>query len=116
MPNPEKTAVTAPTGGSLLTNPTAGTVFTVLSGLTFLFTAMILPLVGKAGVRTVHARQNFIAFLSVLLCSLVTGALATYSKMSRRATDGSPLPLLSMVLTGLCTLLLIALLLGLLKI
>ena len=96
--------------------PFVGSLFTVLSGLSFLFLATILPLVGKSGSVTVHAKQNYTAFLAALLVSLVMGVLATVSKFERRKMDGSPKPLFSIVLTGLSILLLIALLLGLLKI
>lgn len=94
----------------------AGTALTIAGGLSFLFLCMILPLVGKAGVQTVHARQNFYAFLGVLLLSLTLSGAATVAKLARRRVDQSPLPWTSITLTGLCVLLLVALLTGLLHI
>lgn len=94
----------------------AGTALTIAAGLSFLFVCMILPLVGKAGVQTVHAKQNHYAFLAALLVSLFLSIAATWAKMARRRVDQSPLPVLSLTLTGLCLLLLISLFAGLLKI
>lgn len=99
-----------------LASPVVGTVLTILSGLAFLATAMLLPLVGKSAVQTVHLRANFIAFLCVAVLSLATAILATISKLQRRAMDGSPLPIFSIVLCVLSALLLVALFLGLLSI
>lgn len=110
----EGTSSAAPT--SFFATPWVGTLFTVLSGLSFLLTCMFLPLVGKAGSVVSHARENFYTFLAVLLVSLVTATLATVSKLERRKIDGSPLPHFSFLLIGLCLLLLIALFTGLLAI
>lgn len=96
--------------------PEVGSALTVLSGLSFLFVCMILPLVGKAGMMTVHARENYFAFTATLAASLVLAVLATLSKLQRRKIDQSPLPLFSLVLAALTGLLLAALLLGLLRI
>lgn len=93
-----------------------GTALTIAAGLSFLFLCMILPLVGKAGVMTVHARQNFIAFLLVLLLTCVLSIAATVAKLARRHMDQSPLPFFSFTLLGLSLLLLVALLTGLLHI
>ena len=94
----------------------AGTALTIAAGLSFLFVCMILPLVGKAGVQTVHVKQNHYAFLAALLVSLLLSAVASWAKIARRRIDGSPLPVLSLALTALCTLLLVSLFAGLLKI
>lgn len=94
----------------------AGTALTIAAGLSFLVVCMILPLVGKAGVQTVHASQNFNAFLVALLVSLVLSTGATVAKLARRHIDHSPLPWLSITLAGLCLLLLVSLALGLLRI
>jgi hypothetical protein len=96
--------------------PAVGTVFTILSGLSFLFLCMILPLVGRAGVQTVHVRENDMAFLCAVLVSLALSALATVSKLARRKIDGSPRPLYSVVLLALTLLLLVAQCMGLLRI
>lgn len=94
----------------------AGTALTIAGGLSFLFLCMILPLVGKAGVQTVHARQNFYAFFAVLLVSLLLSSAATAAKLMRRRIDHSPPPWMSITLTAFCVLLLISLLTGLLHI
>lgn len=94
----------------------AGTALTIAAGLSFLFLCMILPLVGKAGVKTVHARENFLAFLGVLLLTLTLSVAATAAKLHRRRIDRSPMPWMSITLTGLCLLLLVSLLTGLLHI
>ena len=110
----DKTASPAP--DTLLTIPWVGSLFTVLSGLTFLLTCMFLPLVGKAAQKVVHANENYRTFLGVLLLSMACSGVATLSKLSRRRIDNSPLPLFSLVLLACCALLLIALLTGLLAI
>lgn len=97
-------------------NAMVGTVFTIASGLAFLLVCMLLPLVGKSGAVTMHARENLYAFLAAIVSSLVLAALATVSKLERRKVDGSPMPLFSLVLCGLSVLLLLALLAGLLRI
>jgi uncharacterized membrane protein YiaA len=93
-----------------------GTTLTTASWLAFLFVCMVLPLVGKAAVVTIHSRQNFLAFLAALLASLAFALLATFSKMERRKIDHSPLPKFSMAMCLLSLLLLVALLMGLLRI
>jgi hypothetical protein len=93
-----------------------GTGLTIAGGLSFLFLCMILPLVGKAGVQTVHYRENFFAFLAVLLLSLLLSSAATAAKLMRRRIDRSPLPWMSIALTALCVLLLVSLVTGLLHI
>ncbi|MCO5044099.1 MAG: hypothetical protein J5I99_06970 [Verrucomicrobia bacterium] len=93
-----------------------GSVLTIAAGLSFFVVCMLLPLVGKAGVQTVHAQENFFAFLTALLISLLFSLAATAVKMARRRQDQSPMPYLSILLTGLNILLLISLLAGLLKI
>lgn len=98
------------------TRPEVGTFLTVLSGLAFLFVCMILPLVGKAAVATVHVRQNTLAFTTVLVLTLALAIAATWSKWARSRVDQSPRPYFSLILAGLSALLLLALALGLLKI
>lgn len=100
----------------LLARPEVGTGLTIASGLSFLLLCMVLPLVGKAGVETVHYTKNLIAFLLVLLVTGALSGLAVYSKLQRRHEDGSPLPKFSMAILSLSGLLLVALLTGLLKI
>ncbi|HMP76386.1 MAG TPA: hypothetical protein PKE12_08835 [Kiritimatiellia bacterium] len=94
----------------------AGTALTIAAGLAFLVVCMVLPLVGKAGVQTAHADRNHHAFLAVLLVSLVLSVAATVAKLARRHIDHSPAPHLSITLTALNLLLLVALLGGLLSI
>ena len=96
--------------------PEVGTFLTVLSGLAFLFVCMTLPLVGKAGVATVHVRQNTMAFTAVLVLTLALAIAASWSKWARCRVDQSPRPYFSLILAGLSALLLVALALGLLKI
>ncbi len=93
-----------------------GTALTIAAGLSFLFVCTILPLVGKAGLATVHARLNRTAFLAALLASLALSAGATWAKFARRRLDRSPMPVLSIMLAGLCLLLLVSQLAGLLGI
>lgn len=96
--------------------PGTGSALAILSGLSFLFLCMVLPLVGPAGASAPHADQNFRAFLIVLLVSLALSLAATFSKLSRGKIDGSPAPRWSMGLSGLLVLLLLCLFTGLLRI
>lgn len=111
--------------GPLFALPVIGNLFSIAAGLSFLVLCMILPLVGPAAMRgsgspgamaVPHARANFYTFLGVLLLSMALSALAIYSKMDRRKTDGSPRPLYTIGLFVLLLFLLIALLMGLLEI
>lgn len=101
---------------SFLARPEVGTGLTIASGLSFLFLCMILPLVGKAGVKTPHYNENFIAFTAVLLLTIALSGLAVKSKLDRRNIDRSPAPKFSMLILGLSVLLLMALVTGLLHI
>lgn len=101
---------------SFLARPAVGSTLAVLSGLSFLFLCMILPLVGRAGSAVPYAGKNFISFLLVLLLSLGLSVAACLSKFQRRKTDGSPMPYGSLALCGLLVFLLVALLTGLLAI
>ncbi len=93
-----------------------GSALTIAAGLSFFAVCMLLPLVGKAGVQTVHAAKNYYAFLVALLVSLGFSVGASIAKLMRRNLDQSPFPYLSLLLTALNALLLISLFAGLLKI
>ena len=103
-------------GKKILQKPVTGSVLTVMSGLSFFFTCMLLPLVGPAGSRAPDAGKNQIAFLGVLGLTFLLAALATGSKMVRRREDQSPFPTLSLGLCVVCALLFVLQLTGLLAI
>lgn len=96
--------------------PLTGSVLTVAAGLSFFFTCMLLPLVGRAGSSVPYADQNQRSFLSVLGFTLVLSVLATVAKMTRRADDQSPVPIWSIGLCLVCVLLFALQLTGLLAI
>ncbi len=100
----------------LLAHPTTGTVLAILSGLSFLFLCMILPIVGPAAAARPYYATNYRAFLGVLLISLALALLAFFSKLQRRSMDSSPFPASSLALAMLLVGMLFALLMGLLKI
>ena len=102
--------VTLPT--SILANRTVGSAFATVSGLSFLLLCMLLPLVGPAGAVATEPKKNLLTFLAVLLLAFLSSIAAMISKFERRKIDQSPLPLLSIVLCGLCLLLLVALIFG----
>lgn len=93
-----------PSFHQILIKPVTGTVLAVLSGLSFFFLCMILPLVGPAGSVVDHATKNKLAFGTVLLITLAFAGLSSYSKLERRKEDQSPLPFFSLGLTLLCIL------------
>lgn len=101
-----------------LAHPTVGNILAILSGLSFLFLCMILPLVGRAGQAEglPYATKNFVTFLLFLLVTLALSGAATYSKIQRRKLDQSPFPRWSAMLTGGLVLVLIFLLSGLFSI
>jgi hypothetical protein len=99
-----------------LTKPVTGSVLTVAAGISFFFTCMLLPLVGRAGSSVPYAGKNRLAFLSVLGLTFALAALATGSKMARRSDDQSPLPVWSLGLCAVCALLFVLLMTGLLAI
>lgn len=114
MASPKSKSAEAAT--PFLVRPEVGTALTIASGLSFLLTAMFLPLVGKAGARVYHYPANYTAFLVVLLVTLALSVLAIRSKLQRRKIDASPLPKFSIAIFSVSLLLLLALLSGLLKI
>ena len=116
MTSYEKSTAKPASTENFITLPWVGSLFTILSGLSFLVLCMILPLVGKAAYVVSYYNKNFITFLVVLLVSLLLAVLAIASKMARRKIDNSPLPVFSILMAGLCTLLLLALMTGLLHI
>ena len=99
-----------------LIKPEVGSSLTILSGLAFLALCMALPLVGKSVAKTNHVAMNYVGFYALLFVTITICALAIKSKLSRSKLDGSPFPLFSAAIGGLCVLLLISLVLGLLKI
>ncbi|MBI9019994.1 MAG: hypothetical protein JEZ10_01895 [Verrucomicrobia bacterium] len=99
-----------------LKSPLAGSVLVVMSGLSFFFTCMLLPLVGPAGARAPDADKNQLAFLGVLGLTFLLAALATWLKLMRRREDHSPFPVWSLGLCAVCTLLFVLQLTGLLAI
>lgn len=103
-------------GKTFLIRPATGSVLTVASGISFFFTCMLLPLVGRAGSSVPYADKNRLAFLSVLGLTFMLGALATWSKLARRTKDQSPLPVWSLGLCAVCALLFVLLMTGLLAI
>lgn len=96
--------------------PVTGSVLTVMSGLSFFFTCMLLPLVGPAGASVPEAGKNQAAFLGAVVLTFLLAALATGSKMARRSEDQSPLPVWSMGLCAVCVVLFVLQLTGLLAI
>jgi len=87
----------------------AGTLLTVLSGLSFLLVCMLLPLVGQAGANTSFADKSRTTFTAYLVLSIFLSLAAIFSKLMRRKLDRSPLPMFSFVLCVLGLLLLVAL-------
>ncbi len=104
------------TFNKILQNSATGSVLTVMSGLSFFFTCMLLPLVGPAGSRAPDAGKNQLAFLGVLGLTFLLAALATGLKMARRKEDQSPLPVWSLGLCAVCAVLFVLQLTGLLAI
>ncbi|MDD2240976.1 MAG: hypothetical protein PHO14_02670 [Kiritimatiellae bacterium] len=105
--------------------PHTGQVLSFAFGLLFLFQCTILPLVGKAAMGgsgspgaepAVWAGKNQAFFLVMLLVTLATGAAAFYSKGCRRRLEGTPFPWVTAGVLALTLALLIAFLVGLLKI
>lgn len=99
-----------------LQKPITGSVLTVAAGLSFFFTCMLLPLVGRAGSSVPYAGKNQASFLAVLGVTLLLAALAAASKMMRRSEDQSPLPFWSIGLCAVCLLLFALQLTGMLAI
>jgi len=112
---PDKTPQPAPGPGSLLVHPLTGNILAVLAGLAFMLVCMLLPLVGAAGSAVPYDRSNFRAFLAALLVALLLSASAAASKWVLHRQVGGPRPYASLLLTGLCGVLLLALLTGLLS-
>lgn len=103
--------------------PAVGTVFTILSAISFYFVCMILPIVGPAAthgsgspgaVQAAHYHQNFMVFLAMLVISLALAGLALISKLERRKIDHSPFPIYSAGLLAVCAFLVVALFTGML--
>ncbi len=87
-----------------------------MSGLSFFFTCMLLPLVGPAGARAPDADKNQLAFLGAVGITFLLAALATWLKLMRRKEDHSPFPAWSLGLCAVCVLLFVLQLTGLLAI
>ena len=104
------------TSKPFLQNPQIGSVLSVMSGLSFFFTCMLLTLVGRAGSSAPEAKLNQIAFLSAVGVTFLLAALATWLKLLRRRADQSPFPVWSLGLSVACTILFALQLMGLLAI
>lgn len=101
---------------NFLQKPITGSVLAVVSGLSFFFTCMLLPLVGRAGSSVPYADKNRLAFLAMLGAAFSLAALATWSKLLRRSGDQSPRPYWSMGLCAIYVILFVLLTSGLLAI
>lgn len=112
----KQNAKTQANSAGVLTSPAVGTGLTIASGVSFLVLCMILPLVGQAAANTPYYAKNKSAFMAICLLSLLLAVLAVVSKLARRKIDGSPLPLLSILLSAACLVLLLAALTDLLSI
>lgn len=112
MSNKKKLEQTGAMPPLTFTSPVVGSVFTVLSGLSFLLLMMCLPLVGRAGSVVAYSSTNFKAFLAALTVCTVFSMMALGSKWMRRQEDGSPLPLVSLGLTAVCGFMFFALFAG----
>jgi tellurite resistance protein TehA-like permease len=99
-----------------LQKPVVGSVLTVAAGISFFFNLMCLPLVGRAGSSVPDVDKNKLAFLGVLGLTFALAALATWAKMLRRSGDKSPLPIWSLGLCAVCTVLFVLLMAGLLAV
>jgi uncharacterized membrane protein YdcZ (DUF606 family) len=95
-----------------LQKPVTGSVLTVAAGISFFFTCMCLPLVGRAGSSSPNADKNQLAFLGVLGLTFMLAALATWAKMLRRSGDKSPLPVWSLGLCAVCAIIFVLQLTG----
>lgn len=100
----------------ILQQPATGSVLTVAAGISFFFNCMLLPLVGRAGSNAPHADTNRLAFLLALGITFLLAALATWSKLVRRADDQSPFPYWSLGLCAVCAALFVLLMTGLLAV
>ena len=90
---------------TLLQKPVTGSALSVAAGISFFYNCVMMPLVGRAGSSAPHAAKNHLAFLAVLGLTFTLAALATWSKLTRRAEDKSPLPYWSLGLCGICVVL-----------
>lgn len=99
-------------GTDWLQHPSTGNYLTIGGAIVLQFVIILLSLVGPAGSVAPHARQNLVAFLSVLLLAILLSALAVYSKFKRRQKDGSPVPIWSAALLAVSLFILFALLAG----
>jgi hypothetical protein len=99
-----------------LQKPVTGSALTAAAGVSFFFTLMLLPLVGRAGSSSPNADKNQLGFLAVLGLTFILAVLATWVKMLRRSGDKSPIPYWSLALCVLCAALCVLLLTGLLAV
>lgn len=97
--------------------PLAGKIFSVASGLGFFAVILLIPLVGAAGARTEQSGLNSNTFMAVLLLTIVL-SMASIRVTVRAREEGSKMktPWITWAISVICTLLLLAKLLGVLKV
>lgn len=100
----------------VLQSPMTGRVLSVASALSFFFTCMLLPLVGRAGSSVPYAAKNQRTFLIALASTIALAALASVAKWIHFSTDRGPLPLGSTAFCLICVALFVAQRMGLLAI
>lgn len=90
--------ITQPGYLSVLMQPWVGTLFTTLSALGLMLLGILLPLISKAGTVVSYSAKNTTVFAVALLLTLLCSGAAVAVNMKRRAVDGSPLPLVSLII------------------
>lgn len=95
--------------------PHVGNYLTIAAAVALQFTIILLPLVGPAGAVVPHANKNAVAWVAVAVLALLLSGTAFYSKWQRHRQDGSPVPIWSVGLCVVSTVLLLAFVSGALR-
>ena len=94
-----------------ISKPSVGSLFSILSSISFFVLCMLLPLIGPAGSKVEHNLENKMLFLFFLIISIIFVLTAFISKKLQLKDGGLHIPIYLIVLLILNILILLIFLL-----
>ncbi len=94
---------------ALFSSPSLNSSISILAGLGFMATCMLLPLVAKAGSAVGHSRQNRLLFTAIALLTLLLACSSVAVNIYRRKSTEAHVRPFAIFIAGIVLILLVAL-------